>query len=202
MYRVLKRDGTTVDFEISKISGAMVKAFEALKKNYHPSVINLMALQVTSDFESKIKNDQITFSPIAVQQLEILTSAVDDIIDMTVTAFEKHDEDLARSIEPLEEVIDDMVQYLSNNHIDRLKAGECLPATGLYFMETLTYLERASDQCSSVAMLLLAIHDPKIRKNHHEYIHQLHKEKEGAYADQIAARRQQYLEPLVAIKAN
>ena len=155
-----------------------------------------------NEFAEKIKNDQITFSPIAVQQLEILTSAVDDIIDMTVTAFEKHDEDLARSIEPLEEVIDDMVQYLSNNHIDRLKSGECLPATGLYFMETLTYLERASDQCSSVAMLLLAIHDPKIRKNHHEYIHQLHKEKEGAYADQIAARRQQYLEPLVSIKAN
>ena len=50
MYQVIKRDGTTVDFEISKISAAMIKAFEALKKNYHPSVVNLLALQVTSDF--------------------------------------------------------------------------------------------------------------------------------------------------------
>ena len=155
-----------------------------------------------NEFAEKIKDDQITFSPVAKQQLEILTSAIDDIIDMTVTAFEKHDEALARNIEPLEEVIDDMVQYLNDNHIDRLKRGDCVPASGIYFMETLTYLERASDQCSSIAMLLLAIHDPKIRKNHHEYVHQLHKEQEGAYADEIAQRRKQYLEPLVSLKSN
>ena len=59
MYRVLKRDGSTVEFDISKISAAMIKAFEALEKTYHPSVINLLALQVTSDFEPKIKDEQI-----------------------------------------------------------------------------------------------------------------------------------------------
>ena len=56
MYQVLKRDGSTVDFEIGKISGAMIKAFDALGRNYHPSVINLLALQVTSAFEMKIKD--------------------------------------------------------------------------------------------------------------------------------------------------
>ena len=61
MYRVLKRDGTSVEFEISKISGAMVKAFEALNKNYHPSVINLLALQVTADFDPKIKDGVIAY---------------------------------------------------------------------------------------------------------------------------------------------
>ena len=54
MYHVLKRDGSTMEFDISKISAAMIKAFEAQNKKYHPSVINLLALQVTSDFESKI----------------------------------------------------------------------------------------------------------------------------------------------------
>ncbi|MBP3378070.1 MAG: Na/Pi cotransporter family protein [Clostridia bacterium] len=153
-----------------------------------------------NEFAEKIKKNQVTFSPIATSQLDILLSAVDDIIDMTVTAFEKHDEELARCIEPLEEVIDDMVQYLSDNHINRLKTGDCVPASGIYFMETLTYLERASDQCSSTAMLLLSIHDPEIRKNHHEYIHKLHKEKQGAYAEEIAARRKQYLAPLMSLK--
>lgn len=153
-----------------------------------------------NEFAEKIKKNQVTFSSIATSQLDILLSAVDDIIDMTVTAFEKHDEELARCIEPLEEVIDDMVQYLSDNHINRLKTGDCVPASGIYFMETLTYLERASDQCSSTAMLLLSIHDPEIRKNHHEYIHKLHKEKQGAYAEEIAARRKQYLSPLMSLK--
>ena len=60
MYQVLKRDGGTVDFEISKITGAMLKAFNALEKNYHPSVINLLALQVSADFEPKVQNGLIT----------------------------------------------------------------------------------------------------------------------------------------------
>ena len=46
MYRVLKRDGGTVEFDISKISAAMTKAFEAQDRKYHPSVINLLALQM------------------------------------------------------------------------------------------------------------------------------------------------------------
>ena len=64
MYQVLKRDGSVVDFEISKISAAMIKAFEALEKNYHPSVINLLALQVSADFEPKIQNGLITVEQI------------------------------------------------------------------------------------------------------------------------------------------
>ena len=64
MYRVAKRDGSTVDFEISKISAAMIKAFEAVNKKYHPSVINLLALQVTADFDSKIKDDVISVEDI------------------------------------------------------------------------------------------------------------------------------------------
>ena len=64
MYKVLKRDGVTVEFEISKISAAMIKAFEAQKKNYHPSVINMLALQVSADFEPKIKDDCIAVEDI------------------------------------------------------------------------------------------------------------------------------------------
>ena len=75
MYRVLKRDGTTVEFEISKISAAMIKAFEALEKNYHPSVINLLALQVTSDFEAKIKDDQIAVEDIQDSVEKVLSDA-------------------------------------------------------------------------------------------------------------------------------
>ena len=59
MYHVLKRDGSTMEFDISKISAAMIKAFEAQGRNYHTSVINMLALQVTADFEEKIKDEKI-----------------------------------------------------------------------------------------------------------------------------------------------
>ena len=64
MYQVLKRDGGTVEFEISKISAAMLKAFEALGKQSHPSVINMLALQVSADFEPKIKDGLIAVEDI------------------------------------------------------------------------------------------------------------------------------------------
>ena len=60
MYNVVKRDGKLVDFDISTISGAMVKAFDAQGRIYHPSVINMLALQVSADFEPKIKEGLIS----------------------------------------------------------------------------------------------------------------------------------------------
>jgi len=75
MYRVSKRDGTIVDFDVSKISGAMIKAFEALEKQYHPSVINLLALQVTANFESKIKNGAIAVEDIQDSVEQVLSEA-------------------------------------------------------------------------------------------------------------------------------
>ena len=64
MYKVLKRDGGTVEFEITKISSAMIKAFKALEKQYHPSVINMLALQVSADFEPKIRDGLIAVEDI------------------------------------------------------------------------------------------------------------------------------------------
>ncbi|MBP0966811.1 MAG: ribonucleoside triphosphate reductase, partial [Oscillospiraceae bacterium] len=64
MYQVTKRDGKVVDFEITKIAEAIRKAFEAQNKQYHPSVIDFLALRVTADFESKIKDDMIAVEDI------------------------------------------------------------------------------------------------------------------------------------------
>ena len=59
MYQVVKRDGAVVSFNISKISEAIAKAFEALNKQYNPDIIDLLALKVTSDYEHKIKDNSI-----------------------------------------------------------------------------------------------------------------------------------------------
>ena len=64
MYQVIKRDGRTTDFNITRISNAITKAFDATGIAYAPDVINLLALQVTSDFASKVENDQITVESI------------------------------------------------------------------------------------------------------------------------------------------
>ncbi len=75
MYQVVKRDGGTVEFDISKISAAMTKAFDALEKNYHPTVINMLALQVTSAFEPKIKDGVISVEEIQDCVEQVLSEA-------------------------------------------------------------------------------------------------------------------------------
>ena len=64
MYRVVKRDGKVVDFDLKKISDAITKAFDACKKEYHPDVINLLALRVTSDFSGKVKDEKVSVEDI------------------------------------------------------------------------------------------------------------------------------------------
>ena len=75
MYKVVKRDGTLAEFDISKIGAAITKAFEALEKQYHPSVIDLLALKVTSDFEPKIRDGCIQVEDIQDSVEEVLSLA-------------------------------------------------------------------------------------------------------------------------------
>ncbi len=75
MYRVLKRDGNTVDFALSKISAAMIKAFDAQNRKYHPSVIDMLALQVSADFEPKIKDGFIAVEDIQDSVERVLSEA-------------------------------------------------------------------------------------------------------------------------------
>ena len=75
MYQVVKRDGKVTEFEISKISKAITKAFEALEKQYHPSVIDMLALRVTAEYEPKIKDGRITVEDIQDCVEKVLSEA-------------------------------------------------------------------------------------------------------------------------------
>ena len=75
MYQVIKRDGTIAEFDIKKIAIAVTKAFEAKEKQYHPSVIDMLALKVTADFESKIKDGKIAVEDIQDSVESVLIQA-------------------------------------------------------------------------------------------------------------------------------
>ena len=75
MYQVIKRDGKVADFNISKISAAITKAFEAQSRPYHPSVIDLLALKVASDFETKIVDGKIAVEDIQDSVESVLIQA-------------------------------------------------------------------------------------------------------------------------------
>ncbi len=75
MYHVIKRDGSLVDFDLGKIRSAIEKAFEAEKINYHPSVIDFLALKVTAVFEPKVKSGQVAVEDIQDSVEQVLVQA-------------------------------------------------------------------------------------------------------------------------------
>ena len=148
------------------------------------------------ELAQRLQAEGVEFSDMAKQELVILTTAVNEILDITVHAFAENDMEIVKSIEPLEEVIDDMVMILRDKHTKRLKNGACSVSCGLVFMESLTYFERASDQCSSIAVMMMARYNEAILQNHYDYLREIHAGNDAAYMDELEKRRQQYIKPL------
>ena len=151
------------------------------------------------ELAQRLNAEDATFSEMARKELDIICSAVNEILDITVSAFANNDNHAAKAIEPLEEVIDDMVMILRDRHTKRLKNGTCSVGTGLVFMEALTYLERASDQCSSIAVMMMARENEAILQNHYDYLREIHSGNDAAYAAEKNRRRDQYIKPLKEI---
>lgn len=102
---------------------------------------------------------ELTFSKNARTEIAMLSSAVGEIVDGTIQAFNENDADAARNTEPLEQVIDGLTKEIKKNHIKRLQKGKCTIELGLVLEDILTNLERVSDHCSNIAVELLAIRE-------------------------------------------
>lgn len=152
------------------------------------------------ELAQKLKEENTEFSDMAKNELKLLCNAVNEILDVTIRAFDSNDNTVAASVEPLEETIDDMVVILRDRHTKRLKKGECVVDIGLVFMEALTHLERAADQCSSIAIAMLARENEAIMHNHHEYLRTIHESSEKSYLSQKEMRHKQYVLPLLEMK--
>lgn len=148
------------------------------------------------EMAKKFHSGEHAFSESANKELAILTDAVMEILRLSIEALQTENEYIIRRIEPLEEVIDDMVLLLKDRHTARLCHGICSINSGLIFMDMLTYFERTADQCSNIAMMMLGKKNEDIMKNHHLYLQELHASTDQSYLAEQENRRVQYLVPL------
>ena len=122
-----------------------------------------------------------SLSPTAHQELMVLREVLGEILDYTYKAFAATDYEAARHIEPVEEVVDDLVATLRANHIRRVRDGQCTVYAGLTFLDILVNVERIADQCSNVGVFTLSMFDEHIMNNHHDYIQALHQGKDPVF---------------------
>ncbi len=123
------------------------------------------------DTAKEINEKGVNFSDSAKRELTVMFRAIEDILDLTVKAFEANDVSLARKVEPLEEVVDTLRTEMKSRHIERLQEKKCTIEQGFIFTDLLTDLERVSDHCSNIAVNLIQISDSNFEN--HQYLNTL-----------------------------
>ena len=111
------------------------------------------------------------FSVIAKKEIRVLRDAVDEIVRISLEAFEKNDITLAAHIEPLEQVIDRLSDDIKASHIARLTAGDCTIELGFVLSDLLGDLERVSDHCSNIGVCVIEIAQNAM--DVHEYLNDI-----------------------------
>ena len=105
----------------------------------------------------KMHDQGLAFTAQGKKELDALGNALKAIVNMTQVVFVTEDIEMSAKVEPLEEVIDDMVKEMKQRHIIRLRKGNCSMEAGLLLEEILTNYERVSDHCSNIAAALIEI---------------------------------------------
>ena len=115
MYQIIKRDGTLDDFDITKISAAITKAFIAQNRNYHPEVIDFLALKVTAAFEPKIKDNKVAIEDVQDSVEKVLVQAGYDDVAKAYILYRRQREKMRNMKSTILDYKDLVDQYVKAN---------------------------------------------------------------------------------------
>ncbi len=116
----------------------------------------------------EIKDKNISFSEEAEHELSIISNAVREILSLSIEALVREDINLAKKVEPLEQIIDKLKYKIKNNHVKRLRQGNCTIELGFVLSDLLNNFERVADHCSNIAVCLIEIDNNSFET--HEYL--------------------------------
>ncbi len=154
-----------------------------------------LAQNILHDSDSIHENGK-PLSPEAQTDLKGTITTVNDILSLTVKAFTDNDLSRARAVEPLEEVIDDIIEVMKARHVQRMTQGVCDVVNGIQYQNLLQNLERISDQCSDLAVYMLSRTDTAVAGQEHRYLHDLHHSDNEAYRRMFRENYRKYFQAL------
>ena len=134
----------------------------------------------------------VDFSKDAREELQVLEDAVQDTLNRTTDAFRKGDLHLASKVEPLEQVVDELVRAIKARHIARLQAGSCSIEYGFILDDLLTNYERVCDHCSNVAVAQIEVAQDSF--DTHAYLNDLKSGHDSKESEQFQRRLDRYRE--------
>ncbi|MBO4420670.1 MAG: Na/Pi cotransporter family protein, partial [Lachnospiraceae bacterium] len=189
----IEKEEDCIDQMTDAASSYMLKLNPHLKEELHIKIIDQYYKDVT-EFErlgdhavnlmesaEQLSKDGNGLTEEAKKELDILRRLIGRILENASLAFVKRDVVAARHIEPMEEVVDDLVNSLHDNHIARLRDGKCKVNSGIIFLDILTNIERISDIRSNIGVATIARANPGAETLAHSYISSLHQGNDKDY---------------------
>lgn len=132
---------------------------------------------------------KLAFSKKATEEMNVYKNAMQDILNRTVQAFVYGDENQAMSVEPLEEVIDNLNKNIKKRHVRRLRKGKCTIDLGLILSDIAANYERVADHCSNIALYLIQEQDMELEA--HSYVNRLRAD-DNSFERQVALLEEKY----------
>ena len=144
----------------------------------------------------EVFDKNISFSVMAKNELGVLVDAVIEVLELSISAFKENNPQIASRVEPLEETIDIMCDTLHEQHISRLKQGQCSTESGVVFLEILSDIERISDHCSNVAINVIGTNTTG-EFDSHRLKKELHSGNTKSYNELLNHYKEKYFDKLV-----
>lgn len=141
----------------------------------------------------ELHEKNLSFSPEARTELQVLVSVVGRIVDTAYDVFDKQDMNLTRDVEPLEEMVDELSREMKRRHVNRLRSGECTIEMGFILTDLLTSLERIADHCSNISVCVT-----QVRENlydTHSHLDAIKNEADQVYIHRLDEFREEYVLP-------
>lgn len=158
--------------------GAYLAKLKSGRISYEDGLRTTFLLHCLTDFErisdhavntvkcaKKMKSDGAEFSKKAREEMQIYADALTDILQRTTESFINEDVKLARTVEPLEEVIDSLNKEVKKHHMKRLNKGKCTIALGLILSDLAMNYERVADHCSNIAVYMMQLKDDQLEEH-------------------------------------
>ena len=206
----IRADEEVIDSMADRVSNYLIQISQHLTSESEVEIMNYYFTAIT-EFErlgdhamniaecaEGLRQEDVTFSEYALKELEILRQLIERILGYASDAFEHCSTDAARHIEPLEEVVDDIVNAFKQNHLDRLRQKQCSVLAGTEFLNVLSDIERISDLCSNVGVATIARVRPELKHQIHDYVSRLHAGKDAEFNREYQQAHDYYFNKLNA----
>lgn len=126
---------------------------------------------IIADAAKEITEKKLSFSESAKKELAVFSTAVKEVVQITMDAMNHENVAVALDVEPLEEVIDDIRDEIKKRHVDRLREGKCTIELGFILSDLMTSYKRIADHCSNISICLIQAENDEFGR--HAYLNSL-----------------------------